>query len=356
MEFSRHDTGALSRGNSMPNNRRLSFDILNILACFAVVLIHHNGLVHSFQDTPAWRQALFAECSLYWCVPIFVMLSGATLLDYPERYSTRSFFKKRVMRTVVPWFSWSVILLFCKLWLGLIEIEPMTARECLAQILCFKVEGTYWYFGALFSLYLMMPVFAALRADRRLLWYIAAVSFVVNSALPIVQGWLGLAFPLTFYAGGGLSIFIVLGYLLRDWRPSRRQRIVVYVAGIASLLFRYMYTLHYSLLNGMTDTSIKGYATFHSVFLAIAVFVLVNHVDWQQLISRNMAAKLSMLSSCSFGVYLLHHFIMQVEALVIGVPNTSLIWRFAFAVLTYGISLCITMVLKRVPILRRIMG
>ncbi len=36
--------------------RLLYIDILNILACLAVISLHHNGLVHSFEDTLAWRK------------------------------------------------------------------------------------------------------------------------------------------------------------------------------------------------------------------------------------------------------------------------------------------------------------
>ena len=37
--------------------RLLYIDILNILACLAVISLHHNGLVHSFEDTLAWRES-----------------------------------------------------------------------------------------------------------------------------------------------------------------------------------------------------------------------------------------------------------------------------------------------------------
>lgn len=54
--------------------RLLYIDILNILACLAVISLHHNGLVHSFEDTLAWRESLVVECGLYWAVPVFLMI------------------------------------------------------------------------------------------------------------------------------------------------------------------------------------------------------------------------------------------------------------------------------------------
>lgn len=66
--------------------RLLYIDILNILACLAVISLHHNGLVHSFEDTLAWRESLVVECGLYWAVPVFLMITGVNLLNYREKY------------------------------------------------------------------------------------------------------------------------------------------------------------------------------------------------------------------------------------------------------------------------------
>ena len=67
------------------HSRILYFDILNICSCMAVVFLHHNGIVHNFSNTRAWRESLIVECGFYWAVPIFLMLSGATLLNYRSK-------------------------------------------------------------------------------------------------------------------------------------------------------------------------------------------------------------------------------------------------------------------------------
>ena len=42
------------------------FDILNILACFAVLALQHNGIVHNFTViTLAWKQSLMCEVLVY---------------------------------------------------------------------------------------------------------------------------------------------------------------------------------------------------------------------------------------------------------------------------------------------------
>lgn len=55
---------------------------------------------------------LAIEVLFYWAVPIFFMLTGATLMRYRERYDTKTFLLKRFQRTVIPFLAWSTILYF----------------------------------------------------------------------------------------------------------------------------------------------------------------------------------------------------------------------------------------------------
>ena len=85
----------------MQKKRVLYFDVLNILACIAVISLHHNGVVHTYSNSWTWKTALIVETGAYWAVPVFLMLSGATLMNYRENYDTVTFFKKRFSRAVL---------------------------------------------------------------------------------------------------------------------------------------------------------------------------------------------------------------------------------------------------------------
>ena len=90
--------------------RVIYFDILNILACICVVFLHMNGIVHEYSEIRAWKTALIFEVICYWAVPVFIMLSGATLFRYRERYNTKEFFKKRFTKVLIPWIIWSLVI------------------------------------------------------------------------------------------------------------------------------------------------------------------------------------------------------------------------------------------------------
>ena len=129
--------------------RVLYFDILNICATLGVVFLHTNGIAHTYSNTADWFQALAIEVLFYWPVPIFFMLSGATLMNYRSRYTTAEFFKKRFMRTVIPFVVWTLLTAAVK------RINPLVIGEKDFINRCFNtsIENVYWFFIPLFAIY-----------------------------------------------------------------------------------------------------------------------------------------------------------------------------------------------------------
>lgn len=69
--------------------------VLSVLSSLAVVFLHTNGCFWGGVGHNArWISANIIESLFYFAVPIFFMISGATLLDYRKRYDTKTFVKK----------------------------------------------------------------------------------------------------------------------------------------------------------------------------------------------------------------------------------------------------------------------
>lgn len=142
--------------NIKQSNSTLYITYLNILACFAVVALHANGIFWAFSKTGTWISANFLECLFYFAVPIFFMCSGATLLNYRERYSTKHFFIKRVYKTVIPYIIWSCISILLGYFVfKTMTYENVTSIRWLIDGFCNgTLQGIYWFFIPLFAFYL----------------------------------------------------------------------------------------------------------------------------------------------------------------------------------------------------------
>ena len=85
---------------------------------------------------------MLVEVGFYWAVPIFLMLSGATLMNYREKYSTKTFFSKRLSRVVFPWIFWSFVMLTQKVIEGQYTLESCRPKAVLSILLNCEIENT----------------------------------------------------------------------------------------------------------------------------------------------------------------------------------------------------------------------
>ena len=119
--------------------KKIYIQILGVIACLAVVAMHVNGCFWQFSYDRYWITANIIECICYFAVPIFFMISGATLLNYRKRYTTAVFFKKRFGKTLVPFLIWSVI---SAIWYYIVyHARPEGIREVVDGISEHKICG-----------------------------------------------------------------------------------------------------------------------------------------------------------------------------------------------------------------------
>ncbi len=70
-------------------------DAARVISIFAVVFLHISASVVTEADfgSSTWWHGNFYDSLVRWCVPVFVMVSGALLLDERRVEDTISFYK-----------------------------------------------------------------------------------------------------------------------------------------------------------------------------------------------------------------------------------------------------------------------
>ena len=339
-------------------NRILYFDILNILACISVIFLHCNGIVHTYSKIRAWNTSLIVEVICYWAVPVFIMLTGATLMNYRKKYDTKTFFKKRILKVCIPFIFWALFMIAWKNAIGKLYVEQWSIQGILNIFFTNKEESIYYFMFIIIGIYLTLPILSILAENkyRKVLWYIVIGMFITKSTLPVILNIFNIEYNnyLTILLDGYI-IFVVLGYLLSTMELKKKQRALIYILGITSCILRYCVTYFLSTRDQKINKLLFGYTQFHSVFLAVAVFVFIKNVNWNKIINKEkLTNTLSKISGCSFGIYLIHKIVMYYEQLIFNINVYSAIWRTIGAVITYLICLVLVMILKKLPILKRV--
>lgn len=186
------------------------FDYLSIAACIAVLYMHHNGLAHYYEKSAMWLISMGIECLCFWAVPVFFMISGAKLMNYRERHTTKEFIKRRIEKVVIPWLAWSAIFLFLQVIKGSVKLEEVLSIKVVSLFLNTEIIGVYWFFPALISVYLCIPVLSAISKSEDgdgILKYIVGVTFITTYCLPWLFEILRIEFnrDLMFPLGGEYS-------------------------------------------------------------------------------------------------------------------------------------------------------
>ena len=333
---------------AMKKQRYLYFDVMNILACFAVVAAHHNNQLHSYADTFGWRFSLGVECLVYWAVPVFLMVSGATLMGFHQRCSLKEYFRRRFLRTVIPWLLWSAALLVWKLKTGQIAGGEGPVHY-LRLILSNQVEGIYWFFGTLFGCYLLIPLLTWLTPHRKALWYAVVCIFLLSLFQPLLARYAPISDDGITALRNSLIIYILLGYLLNTAQLSKKQRIWLYIAGIFCVLMRFGVTWVLSAQNQATSLAVRGTKMCNTIVCSSAVFVFLKHVDWERILPAFLRKALPGLAGCSFGVYLLHKVVMYYEQQLLGLTLLDMVYKTLWIPITYLICISIIWLLKKIP-------
>lgn len=339
------------------NKRIVYYDILNIISIIAVIALHHNGIVHGNPNSRGWNTSLIVECICYFAVPVFCMLSGATLMNYRSKYDTKTFFKKRFAKVLIPFIIWSAVMFIWKI-LVLKTMQISGIIDFFNSFFSSKQEPTYYFMFVILGIYLMMPLFSHLAEEkyRKTLWYIVITFLIINSTIVPLLKLANIEWNMNCSVQiGNYMIFVILGFLLSTEDLKIKNRIMIYFGATIGLIYRYSITYIQSKNLGIVDKTTWGYANWNSVLLAASVFIIAKRLfNDAKFMNDRLSKTIAKISSCTFGIYLIHQIIMYYEVSIISVDLSSLVWRTVGIITTYLISLLIVLMIKRIPVLNRI--
>jgi surface polysaccharide O-acyltransferase-like enzyme len=298
-------------------------------------------------------------------VPIFVMLTGALLLQPSKNESLSEFFKKRWARLGIPFIFWAVVYFAWDLG---VNPQPLTTNFVVQGVL----TGPYfhfWYIYMLAGLYLITPLLRILvaHASPKIIRYMAVLWFVGSSIIPVmyivtpytVDGNLLLV---TGYVG-----YYVLGLYLLGVKIKRSLLLSAMTVGFVLTAIG-TYFIAGSVGGGLTYF-FQEYLSPTMILSSVALFLLLTSIpakpqaqeDGQG--GRKWTARfLHLVSENTLPLFLFH--MITIEAFQKGFfgvtlnGNTvnSIIGVPLVAALTFFVSLAIIVPLKRVPILRTLLG
>lgn len=342
-------------------------------------MLHANGVFWRHPTGRLWITSSFIECFFYFAVPIFFMISGATLMNYRARYNSKEYLIKRAKRTLIPYLFWSF---FAFLFLTFNKQGQLINLDSLffgggidysvivnlpINIINNKFMGVYWFFPPLFVCYFSIIILSNFSKNYKILYFIAIWIFVAQFVLPFCANLFQVRINPVLTSspmGSGFVLFIILGWVLSKNQLSNKCKFIIYLLGVLSLLARFTSLMFSPEAPAPINKLFSGYLNIATVFYSVAIFILVKDVSPQienlinSISQKNIALGNMILSGlmtvrdCSLGIYLLHAYFTSKLVPFLGVNTSSIYYRTFGALLIVCICCILTLVIKKIPFLR----
>ena len=166
------------------NERIVWVDWMRVIACFLVMVVHSTEPFYLGGD----GSQILTRADMFWasffdsfaraCVPLFVVASS--YLQFPLHYSTGEFFRRRLVRILIPFIFWTVVY-------ALVWGSPVQNFKDL--LLNFNyAAGHLWFVYMILGVYLLMPLLSpwAEKVGRKELLVYLLICFA-TTFLPYIR-------------------------------------------------------------------------------------------------------------------------------------------------------------------------
>ncbi len=342
--------------SNLPNSDTAYMDILRIVGCFFVVLAHvAGGSADGFVAfSTAWWLCKGVYFLCLWTMPVFVMISGALLLNRKSP-SIKAFYKKRFARIGVPLVFWTVFYLGVRLGL---DHETLTVGQGIDLVLQGNAYCHLWFLYMIAGLYLVTPFLQVLvqHLSVKQCFVLATAILVAADIFHLcnVMAW-GLR-PSVFTLFVPYISYYLLGHLIHHAWPRRYLPGTWIAIGLTVTVVYLMCSAHFFI-----QLQSQQFGIFFFGFFGAPIALMAIAIVWtfREIYVKQPGPRVKHLASCTLGIYLVHLFVLKLMQLFLADEASDQdLWigLVLGSLIAFGLSYGLVSILKKIPVICRISG
>ena len=325
--------------------RNINLDLLKVLACVGVVLLHTT--MGGFKDTGSWNLLTYLYYLGTYSIPLFFMVNGYLLLG--KREITSHYILQKVKWILITVSSWNIIV-----WLFKRDFTVNPIKKIVGSLIQKGYFFQFWFFGALILIYLCLPILSKfLNSKRRYLYILAlliVIGFIVELANIFFQRPLQTHVMQTFRLWTWFFYYILGGYIAQFNVDNLKYRFKNWMKIVSMLLVLISPIILFFLAKNTYHNLFAEY--FYDIlfvkFTSLGIFLMVLTLS----LNENGSKWIVSLSNQTMGVFVIHTYVMKIWEKLIAFSFTgAYLW---FAIFTLSISFIVIGILMRIPYFNRI--
>lgn len=347
------------------NNRIFYLDILRVIACLSVIMIHTSAryVDKNIGSFNFWVGDIFDGVSRIG-VPLFVMISGTLMLDKNYQFNSKKWIK-HITKLITFFAFWSFIysIIFNILTPIFINHESINIINFISSF----VKGHYhlWFIYLIIGLYLIVPLLRLWVNDnnKKYVEYFIVLSIIFTYIIPqiinIGSNYCDLFeqlndiieqnFQLTYV--GGFTTYFILGWYIHNYNIENKK--MVYILGLIGLLTSIIGTYILS-ITSKKPLQMFGDLTINVLFQSLAIFVFIKDKFITQKNINNTI--INSISKYSLGIYAMHDLIITIMYKILykinldfSLVNISIVFTTSFI-----LSFLCSFIFSKIPFLKNV--
>ena len=329
----------------MRKYRNINLDLLKVLACVGVVLLHTT--MDGFKETGSWNLLTYLYYLGTYSIPLFFMVNGYLLLG--KREITYSYILQKVKWILITVSSWTFIV-----WLFKRDFTENLIKKIVGSLIQKGYFFQFWFFGSLMLIYICLPILKKFLNSKRSYLYILSVLLVIGLIFELAN--IVLQMPIqtyviqTFRLWTWFFYYVLGGYIAQFTMKELKSRfknwmkivsILLFLISPLILFFIAKTAYHNLFAEYFYDTLFVKVSTL-GIFLTILTLTL-NEKRNEWIVS---------LSNQTMGVFIIHTYIMKVWEKLFGFNFVGA--YLLFALFTLSVSFIIVGMLMKIPYFNRI--
>jgi len=308
--------------------RNINLDLLKVLACVGVVLLHTT--MGGFKDTGSWNLLTYLYYLGTYSIPLFFMVNGYLLLG--KREITSHYILQKVKWILITVSSWNIIV-----WLFKRDFTVNPIKKIVGSLIQKGYFFQFWFFGALILIYLCLPILSKfLNSKRRYLYILAlliVIGFIVELANIFFQRPLQTHVMQTFRLWTWFFYYILGGYIAQFNVDNLKYRFKNWMKIVSMLLVLISPIILFFLAKNTYHNLFAEY--FYDIlfvkFTSLGIFLMVLTLS----LNENGSKWIVSLSNQTMGVFVIHTYVMKIWEKLIAFSFTgAYLW---FAIFTLSI-------------------
>lgn len=329
----------------MRKYRNINLDLLKVLACVGVVLLH--TAMGGFKETGSWNFSTYLYYLGTYSIPLFFMVNGYLLLG--KREITYSYILQKVKWILITVSSWSVII-----WLFKRDFTVNPIKKIIGSLIQKGYFFQFWFFGSLILIYLCLPILKKYLHSKRSYLYFLSVLTIIGLIFELaniiiqtpLQSYVIQTFRLWtwffYYFLGGLVAQFDKEFIKNGFKRWMKIVAVLLLLITPVILFFLAKTIYHNLFAEYFYDILFVKIVSLGVFLTILTLSL-KESKYKWIVS---------LSNQTMGVFIVHTYVMKVLEKLLGFSYTGA--YLLFPILTLCVSLIVVSLLMKIPYFNRI--